>query len=177
MDGKLAQALQDCGNRLIPAQGLAHRAVDQLASHGPAQANGAEQAPRRPLADLLRHIAQHAAAEVESASAPAGVTLSSPPIELRTLRVFRSTWSKLSVDQQLTESLAKAPENAGPLNSNLLVLRALKLMQQTSPAYLRHFMAHVDALLWLDLASVGAAPLKKAVLRGDVAQRRRKAPK
>ena len=93
------------------------------------------------------------------------------------MRVFRSTWSKLSVDQQLTESLAKAPENAGPLNSNLLVLRALKLMQQTSPAYLRHFMAHVDALLWLDQASVGAAPLKKAVLRGDVAQRRRKAPK
>ena len=185
MDGKLAQALQDCGDRLAQAVPLANRAVDDLAGQGGdadtdagagADADaGAKQAPRSPLADLLRHIALQSPAEADGRLTPAGAALSTAPAELRTLRLFRSTWSKLRVDQQLAESLAKVPENAGPLNSNLLVLRSLKLMRDTSPAYLKCFMSYVDALLWLDQASVAAAPAKKIALRNEGVQMRRPA--
>jgi hypothetical protein len=161
IDGKLAGALQDCGDRLAQAQRLGMRADDPLASRRPDAAGSAEKAPRSPLADLLCHVNQQALAEAGSALAPAGMR-ADPPAELRTLRMFKSTWSKLSVEQQLTESLAKAPDNAGPLNSNLLVLRSLKLMRETSPAYLHRFMSYVDALLWLDQASVGAVQVKPA---------------
>ena len=177
IDSKLAQALQDCGKRLSLADGLTKHAADPLASRGPNAASGAEHATRSPLADLLGHIARQASTEHGDAVAPTDMTRAEPPAELRTLRMFRSTWSQLSVDQQLTESLAKAPENAGPLNSNLLVLRSLKLMHETSPPYLRRFMAYVDALLWLDQAALGAAPMKKVALRGDAARKRRSASK
>ena len=160
IDGKLAQALKDAGNRLAQAQPLAHPAADQLAGHAPGSAARAGQLPRTPLADLLHHIGRQAQTDGDSIAAAAGVAHADHPAELRTLRVFRSTWSKLGVDRQLTDSLAKVPENAGPLNSNLLVLRSLKLMKATSPAYLERFMSHVDALLWLDQASIGAAPVK-----------------
>ena len=179
MDGKLAQALQDCGDRLAQVLRVANRAADDLASRDTAAAGaagaGAAQAPRSPLADLLRHIALQSPAEADGRPRPAGAALASAPAELRTLRVFRSTWSKLRVDQQLTESLAKMPENAGPLNSNLLVLRSLKLMRETSPAYLKCFMSYVDALLWLDQASVAAAPAKKIALRSGGVQKRKPA--
>jgi hypothetical protein len=177
MDGKLTQALQDCGDRLAHAQGLAEGAVDPLASPGPGAAGCADQASRSPLADLLRHIDQQASTADSSAVAPTALPRVDPPAELRTLRMFRSTWSKLSVDQKLGESLAKAPENAGPLNSNLLVLRSLKLMHETSPAYLRRFMGYIDALLWLDQAALGASPVRKVALRGAAAPRRGRASK
>ncbi len=78
------------------------------------------------------------------------------PAELETLAYFRRTWSRLSADQRVAESLSTLPENAGPLNSHHLVHRSLSAMREVSPEYLERFIAHVDALLWLDLANEGA---------------------
>ena len=59
-------------------------------------------------------------------------------------------WTEVRADGQLRQSLQLAPENGGPLNSGVLVNRSLKLMRDTSPAYLRHFLAYIDTLAWLD---------------------------
>lgn len=66
------------------------------------------------------------------------------------LDYFRATWSRLQTGQRLAQSQARLPGNAGPLNSQHLVHRALMLMHELSPGYLQHFMGQVDALLWLD---------------------------
>ncbi|MDR6535181.1 DUF2894 domain-containing protein [Variovorax soli] len=131
------------------------------------QASGAEglpdaarkaQATRGPLAELVDAIGRPASAQGEGAAASGPVPgLSSSSHELKTLRYFRSTWSRLSADRRLTQTLAAVPENAGPLNSHHLVHRALMLMRELSPEYLHRFMAHVDALLWLDRANARSA--------------------
>lgn len=109
-----------------------------------------------PLKSLLDHIAQHAVSEGRVPSAGAAVPdVPGAPRELKALGYFRSTWSRLSADRRLTQSLAAVPENAGPLNSHQLVHRALTLMRELSPEYLHRFMSHVDALLWLDRANAG----------------------
>lgn len=152
LDRKLAQALADLDAR--------HDRVRP----GGGPAPGFEPAARSgPLAELVRLIDGPAA--VPSA---AGRGAAPPqPGELRALRDARSTWARLSVDRQLNRSLAKAPANPGPLNSHGLALRALQLMQSLSPAYLERFMAHVDALLWLDEASLGDAPAPHPGARRD----------
>jgi len=66
--------------------------------------------------------------------------------ELPVLGEVRATWAKLRNASQLKESLAQMPTNGGPLNSGVLVHRALTLMKETSPGYLTHFMAYLDAL-------------------------------
>ncbi len=66
--------------------------------------------------------------------------------ELPVLAEVRTTWAKLRNASQLKESLAQMPTNGGPLNSGVLVHRALTLMKETSPGYLTHFMAYLDAL-------------------------------
>ncbi|MFT3815139.1 MAG: DUF2894 domain-containing protein [Acidovorax sp.] len=82
------------------------------------------------------------------------------PRELQALQRYRGTWSRLSAEQRLHQALAHVPPQAGPLNSHHLVHRALLLMRETSPEYLQHFVAQVDALLWLDQMLAPALPAK-----------------
>lgn len=83
--------------------------------------------------------------------------------DLDVLEYFRETWSKVSTDGNLRQSLAQVPENAGPLNSSHLVHRALSLMHDISPDYLRHFLRHADALSWLeDMETTGVLGNKPA---------------
>lgn len=93
---------------------------------------------------------------------------SGPPAEL--LDYFREVWSKLSADQQVQQSLDQVPKNAGPLNSSSLVHRALLLMRELSPGYLRQFLAYADALSWLEDLSTATAPAPKEAPRASAAK-------
>lgn len=68
------------------------------------------------------------------------------------VRQFRKQLHRISVQKQVSNAIAQAPLNAGPINSHMLVLRALGLMRDISPDYLNRFMSHVDTLLCLDEA-------------------------
>jgi hypothetical protein len=85
---------------------------------------------------------------------------------LKSLQRFKGTWARLSAEQRLARSQAQVPQGSGPLNSQWLVQRALQRLQALSPAYLQHFVAHADALLWLQQAA-DPAPVAGQVLRSD----------
>ncbi len=74
----------------------------------------------------------------------------SPSRELKTVRESRATWAKMSVDRQVSLAMKQAPKNAGPINSHMLVLRSLAMMQEISPGYLNRMVSYVDTLLSLD---------------------------
>ncbi|MDX9886017.1 DUF2894 domain-containing protein [Thauera sp.] len=140
---------------------------------GEARATAPARPERGSLADLLAHVASHAAVPVaSSASAVAGAG-AAPSTELKALHHFRSTWSRLSLEQQLSRALAQAPDNAGPLNSHFLVLQALMRMRDIAPSYLEGVVAHAQALLWLEQADGGrgvasrGAGQKAAARKGD----------
>jgi hypothetical protein len=138
-----------------PQPGPLHALVQQLAArHGtpPAPAPQAA-APRR----------------TQAGGAPAAAAAPAARAELQALQFFRDTWTELKVTRQLNQSLAQPPQNAGPLNSHRLVLRALERLQALSPAYLQHFMAQVDALFWLTQANphIAATPPAGAVADGE----------
>jgi hypothetical protein len=72
--------------------------------------------------------------------------------DLKSAQRFRETWSLLCAENEVTQAVERGPENAGPLNSHMLVLRTLGLMRDLSPDYLRRFLSHTDTLLWLEQA-------------------------
>ena len=78
------------------------------------------------------------------------------------IQQFRQQLSKISVHKQIKQAIALAPANAGPINSHMLVLRALGLMRDISPDYLNRFMTHVDTLLCLEDAERLRATAKKS---------------
>lgn len=151
--------------------------TDELTSRIAAcQGSATTRAPETPtphLADLLAHIGQHIH-DLPSASQPlpglatanrknrpksnkAPIGATAPGPELKAISMFRDAWSKLSTEQQLTQTLAQAPENAGPMNSQHLVLRSLQLMRDMAPDYLQGFMSHIDTLIWLEQADPARA--------------------
>jgi hypothetical protein len=120
----------------------------------------AVQAPARmlpsPMATLLQDIRQ------KNASQASGQTTGWQEAENPRIQAFKKQLNKISVQKQVTQAMAQAPQNAGPINSHMLVLRSLGLMRDLSPDYLNRFMAHVDTLLCLEEAGKGKLTPKKA---------------
>lgn len=161
---------------------LAARLAQDLAAYGAAPDGPSRRASpnavflagpdvsRSPLAELTRYLneARQAAAdpaarglEARWGSTPAAAT------ELASVHRFRETWSRLAAEAQVDHAVGRGPENAGPLNSHMLVLRTLALMRELSPDYLRRFLSQTDALLWLEQAQARpkAAPPKARAAR------------
>ena len=123
----------------------------------------------RALGELPQYIAQQSA-DVTAPHAEVIAGLGQPR-ELKTSRVFRNTWSKLSVDRQVAQALDQAPKNAGPINSHMLVLRSLTLMRDISPDYLNRFTSYVDSLLALEQTQKGKAVSAPKAAAGDAAKK------
>lgn len=170
LDDKLLRLLGAYGEDLERARCAQVGADGKEGSHIAASpAAGALDGPhhRGALGELVDHVDRHSALHEERPVAGNVVpSLSSTP-ELKTLRHFRNTWSRLSADQRLTQSLEKVPENAGPLNSHHLVHRSLTLMRDLSPEYLNRFMSYVDTLLWLDQLHGGGALAGRDIPRAE----------
>jgi hypothetical protein len=166
LDVKLKQALAMLKKRFDLAQCDARDAVARSVQHYPAAADnlhelldgGDFKGVQRLIAQLkireqcaslsglVRRLEQHSPEQVEVPR----MKSAGPRPELRTIRNFRNTWSKLSVDKQVAQALEQAPKNAGPINSHMLVLRSLALMREVSQDYLNRFITYADTLLCLD---------------------------
>ncbi len=112
---------------------------------GERAATGTAAVPCSALGGLLAHMARPAAtADAVATGEQAAATPADA--ELPMLDELRAVWSRLRNDSQLRESLEQVPADAGPLNSDMLVHRALQLMQSVSPGYLQEFIAYADTL-------------------------------
>lgn len=159
LDERLERALDDYRTRLANATG---------AGRDDAASQAARPDRCSPLAELLAYIEAHAMDSAEGVATPPGV-----PGELKSVRQFRRTWSRLNADRQLSRALDQAPENAGPLNSHHLVLQTLKQMRAISPEYVEQFISWVDALLWLEQADAGRGSATKSAPAGEAAKKRK----
>ncbi|MEP7185693.1 MAG: DUF2894 domain-containing protein [Rhodanobacter sp.] len=141
-------------------------AEDLAATPGnPESATGSNHAASTPLGQLLDHIAASASKREGAVAAQSSVFP-----ELAALEDFRKTWSAIRSESQLRQSLAFEPANAGPLNSGALVHRSMALMRELSPGYLRHFLAYVDDLSWMEQIIAGVSG--KSVTRSAATKKR-----
>ena len=145
-------------DRLPPPVAEEHSAAAPATTELPRRRKAVATKARTPLAELNEHIA---AVTGHAVTAQA---------ELRSAHAFRETWSRISAADDVAQAVQRGPENAGPLNSHMLVLRTLGLLSELSPDYLRRFMAHADTLLWLDEAT---ARLKPAPAKAKAARQKK----
>jgi hypothetical protein len=100
-------------------------------------------------------------APVSQGAAPQASVPRAWPTENPRVQQFRKQLRKISIQKQVSQALTQAPRNAGPINSHMLVVRALGLMRDIAPDYLNRFMQHVDTLLCLDdMAHAPTVPKK-----------------
>ena len=154
--GAVRRLLDD---RLRALQAADAAAVPQ-AVH-PATAPAAPCARTSPLSALLAHITRQGV-PAEAADTPRDAAdTATRPRELKALRDYRSTWSRLAVEQRVNQALSRVPPNAGPLNTQRLVHEALSALRGTSPDYLHRLVTQVEALLWLERVGQGGSPGRK----------------
>ena len=186
LDARLA-ALRDAG--ALQREAARFHIAQALARRRAGQAGVVRQRLDARLAGLLDDLQVRLAAPVAEVAAAAPVAPgplarlcadlvpgSSRPGELRTVQQFGATWARLRVDQQLRRASGRQRGQAGPLNSQRLMLQALQQLRRLSPAYLQRFMAQAETLLWLDdqgtLASAAApAPAAPAAPPSTVRRR------
>jgi len=133
LDERLSLLLQGYAADLAATRGDRVRADAALAS-----GDGEAEPDRGALAALLAHAARSRPAAHDAYP------------ELPALEEFRQIWAGLLGERQLRQSLAQSPVDAGPLNSGVLVHRAISLMRERSPEYLQHFLSYTDNLSWLE---------------------------
>lgn len=173
LEGRLQQAITGYTDRFTHAQKQAADVVARVAAQHPERARelrrllalGDFQAVHRigktpspaaahttvlQLTQLNEHI--RAARHDGTTTSPKGSAETTTRTELASVRQFRETWSRHRAVDQVQQAVSRGPENAGPLNSQMLVIHSLALMRKLSPHYLQRFMAHVDDLLWLEQA-------------------------
>jgi Protein of unknown function (DUF2894) len=102
---------------------------------------------RSPLADLNAYLEQ--ASTQARAGMPAG---GGAWPELRSAQRFRETWERIGAEVQVQQARERAPQNAGPLNPQRLMIETLARMGELSPHYLRRVLAHTETLMWIEQA-------------------------
>jgi len=138
-----AQLIAAMEQRAAILDGEAQRMLEaRLAELRTLDANASDANPIPPHPGPLRELLDHLARE----AAPGRAAYPDVPV----LADFRQLWSTLHADSQLRQSVAHVPTDAGPLNSTALASRAIALMRELSPGYLRSFLAYIDDLAWLE---------------------------
>lgn len=160
LHAKLAQLLQQYGARIENAANTGATATASApAATAAASRDGA-------LTGLLAHLAALTPADHTRTFATSVGNLRERYPELPVLDEFRSTWSRVSANRQVRQSEEQVHENAGPLNSNHLVHRALAYMRDVSPGYLHQFLSYLDTLAWVEQLQMSSEPPAKETKRG-----------
>lgn len=106
-------------------------------------------APSAALAALRQERLRLQQAQSSASSTPWSAPQTRHPDSVRVGQVRRQL-GRMRVQKQVSQALSQAPHNAGPINSQMLVLRALALLRERSPDYLNRLMTEVDTLLCLE---------------------------
>ncbi len=113
-------------------------------------APGALQKTSGPLGEMLRdRTGQQTECSVDAAATDV-CTTQALSLDPALIDYFRDAWARVSASRTVRQSGEQVPDNAGPLNSNGLAHRTLRLMQSLSPGYLQHFLTYMDALSWME---------------------------
>lgn len=73
--------------------------------------------------------------------------------ELKALQLLRQQRAERALQKRVAQLMKAEPDNAGPLNSQALVVRTMQVLNRLSPEYLSRFVTYSDALLWLESAN------------------------
>jgi hypothetical protein len=145
--------LESLNKRLPQLEGEVQEIVRQKLTHALAELTARfEQAEQASRSKLVKNLAP------PTPSAPSLTALvhdlQAHSLGAAPLSALRKNLSTLSVDKQVSQALRQAPQNAGPINSHMLMLRSLELLRELSPAYLQRFMTYADTLMVLEHAGM-----------------------
>ena len=70
--------------------------------------------------------------------------------QLRALSMLQHAQWRRDVQASITLAMDTSPEEPGPLNSHMLVMKAFNTLDENAPEYLQHWVSYLNDLIWLE---------------------------
>jgi hypothetical protein len=80
--------------------------------------------------------------------------------ELKSFNSFKQFKEKYDTDKLVEQMITLRPENLGPLNPHMLLIKSLESLRELSPQYLSRFVTYIDAILRLEDTTSAAKKIK-----------------
>lgn len=69
---------------------------------------------------------------------------------LKSSLAYQQLQEKQRIDQFIDKALQQTPENPGPLNPEVMVIKMIKQLYQLSPEYVGRYISYFETLRWLE---------------------------
>ncbi|CAA0110387.1 Uncharacterised protein [Zhongshania aliphaticivorans] len=81
---------------------------------------------------------------------------------LQSIQTMQVSQQRRELQRRVELAIQEGPDSPGPLNPQMLAIKALTAMRDISPQYLSRYVNYLDALFWLEQAVARPAPAKPA---------------
>ena len=106
--------------------------------------------------ELLQGALSASAVIEESVPKPASDALDSPAQPLKASQTMRAHLQRRAAEKRIDLAIAEGPESPGPLNPQMLAIKALTIMRDISPQYLNRYVSYLDTLFWVEQLATAA---------------------
>jgi hypothetical protein len=116
--------------------------------------------PQESFSDMLNLIESTAVKNSQRPSQQTATSKTNKAAELKSFNSFKQFKEKYDTDKLVEQMITLRPENLGPLNPHMLLIKSLESLRELSPQYLSRFVTYIDAILRLEDATSAAKKIK-----------------
>ena len=109
--------------------------------------------PQESFSDMLNLIESKAVKNSQRPFQQTATSKTNKAAELKSFNSFKQFKEKYDTDKLVEQMITLRPENLGPLNPHMLLIKSLESLRELSPQYLSRFVTYIDALLRLEDAN------------------------
>jgi len=155
-DSAQVQPSAGCQSATVKALVELRQVLDRAQPQAAAGPLGLEQEMQAQERALLQSEMYAASPNPSSSQSAEPETSDGPLKSLKASQTMRVHQQRRAVEKRVELAIAEGPESPGPLNPQMLAIKALTMMRELSPQYLNRYVSYLDTLFWVEQLDTAA---------------------
>ncbi|AMO69652.1 hypothetical protein DOK_15214 [gamma proteobacterium BDW918] len=145
------------GTATVASLAALRRALDASQTRPTVGASDFEQQLQDQEGELLQGALFASSLGNEAAAEPPSDNVDVAVKPLKSSQSLRVHQQRRAAEKRVELAIAEGPESPGPLNPQMLAIKALSIMRDISPHYLNRYVAYLDTLFWVEQLDTAAS--------------------
>ncbi|WP_414729298.1 DUF2894 domain-containing protein [Zhongshania aliphaticivorans] len=145
------------GTATVASLAALRRALDASQTRPTVGASDFEQQLQDQEGELLQGALFASSLGNEAAAEPSSDNVDVAVKPLKSSQSLRVHQQRRAAEKRVELAIAEGPESPGPLNPQMLAIKALSIMRDISPHYLNRYVAYLDTLFWVEQLDTAAS--------------------
>jgi len=155
-DSAQVQPSAGCQSATVKALAELRQVLDLTQPQSVAGALSLEQEMQAQESTLLQSEMYAASPKPSPSQSAESETSAGPLKSLKASQTMRVHQQRRAVEKRVELAIAEGPESPGPLNPQMLAIKALTMMRELSPQYLNRYVSYLDTLFWVEQLDTAA---------------------